>query len=244
MSKETNVIEIFSSIQGEGKYVGCRQIFVRFSGCNLRCQYCDTIDSYNKAFYCKVENTAGNREFTEIENPLSVAEISSRINNLLKLPHHSVSFTGGEPLCQSDFLKEVAKKIKSVKYLETNGTLSKELASIIDDIDIISMDIKLPSFTKQILWREHEEFLKIANKKEVFVKVVVSAETNESEFKTAISLVERINKKITFIIQPITPLNGCCAISPEAVIQFQNLALRSLEDVRVIPQTHKFINQM
>lgn len=244
MSKETNVIEIFSSIQGEGKYVGARQIFVRFSGCNLRCQYCDTADSYNKTLYCKVEKTAGIRDFIDIENPLSVEMVSYRINNLLQLPHHSISFTGGEPLCHSQFIKEVSKKVKSLKYLETNGTLYHELASIIDDVDIISMDIKLPSLTKQILWKEHEEFLKIANRKNLFVKVVVSAETDETEFKTAIALVENINKKITFIIQPITPLNGCKAISPEAVIQFQNLALRKLDDVRVIPQTHKFINQM
>ena len=39
---ETNIIEIFSSIQGEGKYVGYRQVFIRFSGCNLHCTYCDT----------------------------------------------------------------------------------------------------------------------------------------------------------------------------------------------------------
>ncbi|MBN1405468.1 MAG: 7-carboxy-7-deazaguanine synthase QueE, partial [Candidatus Omnitrophica bacterium] len=42
MNNTANVLEIFSSIQGEGIYVGERQIFIRFAGCNLNCVYCDT----------------------------------------------------------------------------------------------------------------------------------------------------------------------------------------------------------
>ena len=42
---EAPIVEIFSSIQGEGLLVGRRQIFVRFAGCNLDCNYCDTEDS-------------------------------------------------------------------------------------------------------------------------------------------------------------------------------------------------------
>ncbi|MBI2447469.1 MAG: 7-carboxy-7-deazaguanine synthase QueE, partial [Candidatus Omnitrophica bacterium] len=42
---KTKISEIFSSIQGEGLYLGKRQIFVRFYGCNMRCAYCDTMPS-------------------------------------------------------------------------------------------------------------------------------------------------------------------------------------------------------
>ncbi|MDX9694125.1 MAG: 7-carboxy-7-deazaguanine synthase QueE, partial [Methanothermobacter sp.] len=41
------IMEVFSSIQGEGLLVGCRQIFIRFAGCNLNCKYCDTPESRN-----------------------------------------------------------------------------------------------------------------------------------------------------------------------------------------------------
>ena len=50
MTNKTKVREIFTSIQGEGPYVGVKQLFVRFCGCNLRCDYCDTDVSTNEEY--------------------------------------------------------------------------------------------------------------------------------------------------------------------------------------------------
>ena len=58
--------------------------------------------------------------------------------------------------------------------METNGTLVKQLAQVIDEIDIISMDMKLPSDIGKAYWQEHEEFLKLASKKDVYVKIVIT----------------------------------------------------------------------
>ena len=104
-----NLIEIFSSIQGEGKYIGCRQIFIRMADCNLNCAYCDT--NFKRGDFCNVETSAGSMTFEQIKNPLDaaqVAEIIRRFNS--QVPTHSVSFTGGEPLLNWKFISEVAKK--------------------------------------------------------------------------------------------------------------------------------------
>ena len=77
-----NIIEIFSSIQGEGKYVGCRQVFVRLEGCNLDCTYCDTENEIGRHPHCMVEEDAGSHALISYENPLSAqrtAEIIARI---------------------------------------------------------------------------------------------------------------------------------------------------------------------
>ena len=141
--------EIFSSIQGEGPYIGEMQLFVRFCDCNLKCKYCDTNFRKDKA--------------THQYSAKELAQI------LLHNETKTVSLTGGEPLIEVDFLKEFLPLIKKQKkiYLETNGTLTNELASVIDYIDVISADIKLYSATKQENQFEiNDEFMSVAKDKE------------------------------------------------------------------------------
>lgn len=244
MSQNLTIVEVFSSIQGEGQFVGYRQVFVRLAGCNLKCAFCDTPSSRKKASIAQIEKTAGKRDFQTVSNPISIPDVADYINNLLMIPHHSVSFTGGEPLCQAVAIREIIPQIKGRIYLETNGTLSEELELVLPYVDIISMDIKLPSIIEQDMWQQHRKFLCLANTRRVFVKIVITDKTNDDEFKQAIDLIAAVDKTIPLIIQPVTPIRNCKGVDPDMVLLWQEKALAVLSDVRVIPQTHKFIGQL
>ena len=239
MSK-ANVIEIFSSVQGEGKYLGCRQIFVRLADCNLNCAYCDT--NFARADFCKVETSAGAMTFRNEKNPLDAAQVAEVIKTFAsEVPTQAVSFTGGEPLLHWQFVGEVASLVKDLGlkiFLETNGTLPDELEKISGVIDIVSMDIKLG----QNLIKAHEKFLRAARKKDLYVKIVVTSETSREEFLSAVELIACIDREILLILQPVTPVKGVGAAAAEKILSFQAVALRKLKNVRVIPQTHKLIN--
>jgi len=224
------IYEIFESIQGEGPHVGIRQVFVRFYECNIHCSWCDTPASIGDA--------PGEAHFKEY----SAQEL---INEILKLDKNcsSVSLTGGEPLVQADFLKEflpILKKSKIQTYLETNGIFYKELAQIIADVDVVAMDIKLPSSAKtKAFWKEHEEFLKIALKRDCFIKVVISGDTLKEEVLQSAQIVSRICPQMLFILQPnyFEMKNGVV----KKCLEFQQDCLKLLPHVRVMPQVHKFI---
>ncbi len=242
---ERNIIEIFSSIQGEGKYAGCRQVFVRLEGCNLDCKYCDTENLPNTHPYCMWEQHPGMRDFKEIENPLSEDAVCGIVQKMLaESPHQAVSFTGGEPMLHAEFIQKLSRMLDTKIFLETNGTLYQALGKIIDDIDIISMDIKLPSVVRGSHWAEHKKFLEIASQKDVYVKVVVSEETTDEEFIQAVRMVAETASCAWFIIQPVTPFGGCKAVSPQKLLELQSCALDFLPEVRVIPQTHRMMNQL
>ena len=121
------IIEIFSSFQGEGLFIGQRQIFVRFAGCNLNCSYCDTNDS-------KSEKSG---------KLMTVDEVLAAIENVRTPDCHVISFTGGEPSLYPEFINEVARQTDLKILLETNGTLPEKIDSI-EKLDIVSLDIKLP----------------------------------------------------------------------------------------------------
>ena len=229
-----NIIEIFSSIQGEGKYVGCRQVFVRLEGCNLDCTYCDTENEIGRHPVCMVEEDAGSHALISYENPLSAQRTAEII--------HSLSITGGEPLLHVPFIRELAARVSLPLFLETNGTLDRALAECIDCIDIISMDLKLPGVLSQPVWDAHARFLAVARAKDVYVKIVVAAETADDDIVTAARIVADTAPETLLILQPVTPYGGCTAPTPEHLLVFQRLALRHVSDVRIIPQTHRMMD--
>ena len=240
-----NVIEIFSSVQGEGKYVGYQQAFVRLEGCNLACRYCDTENRPGMHPVCRVERTAGSHVFEELENPLSAEQVRQIVGDMLQaVPHQAVSFTGGEPLLHEEFLRGIAKGLGTKIFLETNGTLYEPLEHILGIVDIISMDIKLPSVVRRPLWEEHRRFMEIARQKELYVKLVISGETGEEEFRQAVKLIEDTAPQSMLVLQPVTPYGGCKAASPKKLLDCQAYAMKSLQSVRVIPQTHKMMGQL
>ncbi|MCX5685953.1 MAG: 7-carboxy-7-deazaguanine synthase QueE [Candidatus Omnitrophica bacterium] len=227
-----DIIEIFSSIQGEGIFLGAKQIFVRFKRCNLTCAYCDE-DLDRKA-----------RRYSPLELMKEVKALEGA-----KGPHHSISLTGGEPLLYAEFLRSFLKILRKNRnfrsYLETNGTLPYELAKVIDLVDIVAMDFKLPSSTgERPFWTEHLEFLKIASKKKVFVKAIVTPNTVKNDVEKAIDLIKRMKKNIPFVLQPATPVGPHDKDVPkDALVGFLEIGLKhELANIRVIPQIHKILN--
>jgi 7-carboxy-7-deazaguanine synthase len=116
------VCEIFTSIQGESTFAGVPCMFIRMTGCNLRCSYCDTAYAYE--------------EGTE----LSEKEIVERIQ---ALGLRTVEITGGEPLLQEEVLPLV-KNLADRGYrvlIETNG--SRDIQGL-DRRAVIILDVKTP----------------------------------------------------------------------------------------------------
>lgn len=216
-----------------------RQIFVRFSGCSLTCDYCDTPESRVQSPEFNIVRAYGN---TPLPNPVLSEKLTEIVKSFNTHPnlHHSVSLTGGEPLEQADFLKEWLPLKEGLKiYLETNGILPTHLTKVIEYMDIIGMDIKLPSVAGvKPHWSLHREFLKIAAEKEVFVKVVVDNSVTWEDMVNAVEIVYSVNPGIPFVIQPRTPVD----MEAEQILKLQDMASSKLSHVRVIPQVHKFLH--
>jgi len=117
--------EIFYSIQGEGIWTGLPNIFIRTSGCNLRCSFCDTKYAYEKG------------------KEMTINDIMKKISNY---SCKYICLTGGEPLLQNSVF-ELIEELTEKKYkiiLETNGSCSIKNYTKNNSL-IISLDVKCPS---------------------------------------------------------------------------------------------------
>lgn len=223
MSKKAKIREIFTSIQGEGPYVGTKQLFIRFCGCNLNCAYCDTDFEAAKSI------------------EYDVNELIDKIQSYNET--FTISLTGGEPLCSSGFLKEFLPAVKEYGhkiYLETNATLPDALEDVIGFVDVVSADIKLKSATgMNISEQAYEKFFARAAQKECFAKVVFDNSITAEEIKYCTELASKYGFEI--ILQP--KMNGNdFSVSSEFCEEVFNKFYSMYKLVRLIPQVHKFIN--
>ena len=246
MSSQLWIDEIFSSIQGEGFLAGRRQVFIRLSGCNLDCSYCDTPDGTREA--CRVETKPGSGTFLNIPQPLPLArviEILTEWTTVLPRTHHSLSLTGGEPLIHADILNSWLPELRCLLpiHLETNGTMYPALEKVIQYFDYISMDMKLPSTAacSDDLWEKHRLFLQVAQKSKVSVKIVVSDDTLSEEIHQVCAIISSVDSDIPLFLQPVSISGNDIGISSSNLLKLQEVASSNLSDVRVIPQMHKLL---
>ncbi len=246
-----NLVEIFSSFQGEGPHVGCSTLFVRFGACDLRCRWCDSPHTWKAGPRCRIEDPAlGERE---LENPVPLAEITAAAEALHVKRHRFVSLTGGEPLLQPEAVHATASVLRERGpriLLETHGLATAALVRVIDAIDVISMDWKLASEVERAdaprgapreeFHAQHAEFLRIALRSaETYVKVVVTPSTRDDELDALAGHVAAVDREVPLVIQPVTPRGSVKeSPTPARLLAWQARLERELRDVRVIPQTH------
>jgi 7-carboxy-7-deazaguanine synthase len=243
------VSEIFCSVQGEGPFVGQRQIFFRTAGCGATCYWCDTPAAKERQERCVIHGA----DRRAVPNPLTAGDALQAILSLVDLfdPVRTVSMTGGEPLEQADFVAELAKALKKRKlsiYLETSGLEVDGFRLVRPFADIVSMDIKLPSATGHEHWDVHREFVKWIVGKRSFIKIVVDAPTPLEEIEQAIHMIAEVDRSIPLILQPESSTYLKAGRGTEGVQKLtrvledaQRICLRNLKDVRIIPQCHKIL---
>ena len=133
---------IAGTIQGEGMYLGTPSLFIRTSGCNLRCSW---VGTYGDGSPCDTPYSSHNPE----KNLVPIEDVVSTVrHNIGNMDH--VVITGGEPMMQGTALVELCKQLKGFRNdlvitIETNATIFVEGLS--EYVDLYSMSPKLKSST-------------------------------------------------------------------------------------------------
>lgn len=173
--------EIFYSIQGEGKWIGLPNTFIRTTGCNLRCTYCDTKYAYENG------------------QEMNIHQI---INEIKKYDCKNIYITGGEPLLQPDILTLI-DKLTMLNYnigIETNGSIRiQELLE--KKLSLISLDIKCPSSNMQEkMFFNNIAMLRLKDQLKFVIK-------NRDDYDFAKKIIKKFNPKCSIFLQPVWGTN-------------------------------------
>ncbi len=209
------VVEQFSSINGEGQKAGELAYFVRFAGCNLHCSFCDTMWANEEPVPYKLMSEE------EIYSDIKASGIKN------------VTLTGGEPLLQKNIgrLLQMLNRDDTLKVeIETNGSVSIEPFMEYADNISFTLDYKLngSGMSEYMLIKNYQHVRPVDT-----VKFVCGSVADLEQAKTII-LENHLTDKCKVYFSPVFG-----KIEPEQMVDF--MLEHGLNDVRLQLQLHKFI---
>ncbi|MEM0029975.1 MAG: 7-carboxy-7-deazaguanine synthase QueE [Candidatus Nitrosocaldus sp.] len=230
-----SISEVFTSIEGEGMYLGTKTLFIRLAGCPLRCFYCDTpyaLSIGNGTYY-------------------SIDEAKAIIARKVEKSTFKANFTGGEPLLQHEAVRELARYIRDElmlkTYLESSCYDASRFLYVLPYIDICKIEFKLKDsnaiddkhyarlLENEMLCLKHA----IASRKVTYIKVVLSSLSKREEVEELARMIfeECSSKDIDgFVLQPV---NGVDEPRLEHMLALYDAVHQYYPNVRIIPQMHK-----
>lgn len=209
------VVEIFESINGEGRKAGQLAIFIRLQKCNLNCSYCDT----------KWANGD--------DAPYTLMSEDEIYDRILKSGIKNITLTGGEPLLHKDveiLLEKIGNNLNLSLEIETNGSIELERFSKLKNPPSFTMDYKLPS-------SKMESKMCLDNFKYLTAKDTVKFVVGTIEdLKKAKEIIERYSLigKCAVYFSPVFN-----SIDPVEIVEF--MKEKRLNGVNLQLQIHKFI---
>jgi len=242
INEEFKVLEIFPSIQGEGTRMGELTFFIRLSGCNLDCVWCDTKEQMSK---------------DAITMPF--LHVLSELHNS---GMHNICFTGGEPLLQFKQIQSFMKLYIDKSYrvsMETNGILVDKIsAKYLGDIHFVVSPKLVSSFGDTMTMNElmNDERLNPSNIVREWIHTTANLEFkfvagSDDDLTMIVSIIEKFKQElrdISITIQPEFSPNKAniseymeSLLTLENTIQ-QNEISRSFNTLRVGIQLHKLMN--
>ena len=231
------LMEMFKTYEGEGSKIGTPRILVRFGGCPVYCNNCDTPQSFNV------------RKSMEIISP---EDLTTKIVNLASdgenFTVREISLTGGEPMMYPQAIVKLAGLLHILGFktsLETSGTIIDQ--NVFFHFDYVSLDIKLPSTGVDFTTEQIESIYEIKNQHPgTQVKVVVSNEDDLAWIEEHLSkFINPLSKSAPLIITPNSPYikDG---VTQEAS-KYYDLMMMIVDwnkgyNIVVIPQIHKLLS--
>ncbi len=230
---KANIIEAFYSAQGEGKYIGVAQVFIRLAKCPFDCPYCDT-DTLEKEYF-EINNH-------KYKNPVTASELSEIIIKEFGSGEnfHSYSITGGEPLMHYEFVCELVENLKKSSkaklFLETSGLITKYFKELDNIFDIMSIDIKTHSEKVLKNLPVLLESVKAVNKSDYYFKLLLPENNAKYIIDYTAEELSKYNVK-NIIIQPVDSI-----ISKDTIDYLYHIYYNKGIEARIIPQTHKILS--
>lgn len=206
------VVEIFKSIEGEGKRAGLPCTFIRLFGCNLRCKYCDTKYGWSS-------------KYAEDAKEMSIEQI---VEEAVKIGVPHVTITGGEPLIHDDLfllLSELAKRNFWVN-VETNGTMLPKCHSFPNIFYTMDYKTNASGMSDEM----NMGAIQTLQSKDVLKFVVGSIE----DCKQAKDIIDNIKPEAAIYFSPVFG-----EIEPKEIVEF--LLNNEMYNCHVQMQLHKII---